>query len=139
MSRQQNTATFGVAAGIITVIAGAWTIFHLIWNTTNHITNDYWGQALLVLFIVGVILAFAQYFAELPALKATVSPGEQFPEPTISRFFFGSAESAPMWFVVRMNIGAQWFLLPALGLPWKAGTLFQQQPAKPSTPPASAS
>jgi thiosulfate dehydrogenase [quinone] large subunit len=110
MSRQHNNAAFGVAAGVITVIAGAWTIFHLIWNTTNHITDDYWGQALLVLFIVGVILAFAQYFAERSALKATISPKEPFPEPTIARFFFGSAGSSPMWFVLRMNVGAQWFL-----------------------------
>ncbi len=36
-------------------------------------------------------------------------------------------------------IGLDRFLLPALGLPWKAGTLFQQQPSKPSTPAASAS
>jgi thiosulfate dehydrogenase (quinone) large subunit len=110
MSRQQNNAAFGLAAIVITVIAGAWTLFHLIWNTTNHTADDYWGQALLVLFVVGVILAFAQYFSERSALKATISPNEQFPEPTIARFFFGSAGSAPMWFVVRMNVGAQWFL-----------------------------
>jgi thiosulfate dehydrogenase [quinone] large subunit len=110
MFRQQNNAVIGMVAGVITVIAGAWTIFHLIWNTTNNTADDYWGQALLVLFVVGVILAFAQYFAERPALKASISPNEQFPEPMIARFFFGSAGSAPMWFVLRMNVGAQWFL-----------------------------
>src|SRR5271166_3695453 len=110
MSRPQNNAAFGLAAAIITVIAGAWTIFHLIWNTTNHTSDDFWGQVLLILFLLGVVLAFAQYFSERSTLKATISPNEQFPEPTIARFFFGSAGSAPMWFVVRMNVGAQWFL-----------------------------
>jgi thiosulfate dehydrogenase [quinone] large subunit len=109
MSRQ-SSAVLGWAAAAISVIAGAWTIFHLIWNTTNHTSDDFWGQALLVLFILTVILAFAQYFQERSALLATISPNEQFPEPTIARFFFGSAGSAPMWFVIRMNVGAQWFL-----------------------------
>jgi len=109
MSRQ-SSPVLGWAGAAISVIAGGWTIFHLIWNTSNHTTDDLWGQVLLVLFILGVILAFAQYFRERSALQATVSPNEQFPEPTIARFFFGSAGSAPMWFVLRMNVGAQWFL-----------------------------
>ena len=36
-------------------------------------------------------------------------------------------------------IGLDRFLLPALGLPWKAGTLFQQQGSKPQAPAAGAS
>ena len=63
-----------MAAIAISVIAGAWTIFHLIWNLTNHTADDYWGQALLILFIVALILAFAQYFSERSALLATISP-----------------------------------------------------------------
>jgi MFS family permease len=35
---------------------GAWTLFHLIWNVENHITCDYWGQALLLLFALGIAL-----------------------------------------------------------------------------------
>ena len=75
MPRQQN-AVYGWAAIGISVIAGAWTLFHLIWNTTSHTTDDYWGQALLVLFILGVILAFAQYSQERSAIQATISPND---------------------------------------------------------------
>ncbi len=110
MPRQQSNAFYGLASIVIAVIAGAWTIFHLVWNINNNTADDFWGQALLVLFIIGVILAFAQYFSERTALKATISPNDPFPEPTIAKFFFGSAGSAPMWFVLRMNVGAQWFL-----------------------------
>jgi len=109
MSTQQSAA-FRWGAVAISVIAGAWTIFHLIWNLGNHTTDDFWGQALLILFIVALILAFAQYFQDRSALIATISPNEQFPEPAIAKFFFGSTGAAPMWFVLRMNVGAQWFL-----------------------------
>ena len=109
MSRQ-SSSVLGWAGTAICVVAGAWTIFHLIWNTSNHTSDDYWGQVLLVLFLVTVVLAFAQYFQERSALKATISPSEQFPEPAIAKFFFGSSGSSPMWFVLRMNVGAQWFL-----------------------------
>jgi thiosulfate dehydrogenase (quinone) large subunit len=109
MTRKQN-AVFGVAAVVISFISGAWTLFHLIWNMQQQTADDYWGQALLILFVLALILAFAQYFQERTALLATISPNEQFPEPAIAKFFLGSAGSAPMWFVVRMNVGAQWFL-----------------------------
>ena len=109
MSRQ-SSSVLGWAGGAICVVAGAWTIFHLIWNTSNHTSDDYWGQVLLILFLVTVVLAFAQYFQERSALKATISPSEQFPEPAIAKFFFGSSGSSPMWFVLRMNVGAQWLL-----------------------------
>ena len=99
-----------MASIAITVIAGAWTIFHLIWNTTNHTTDDYWGQALLVLFILALFWHSLSTSQERAAILATISPNEQFPEPAIAKFFFGSAGAAPMWFVLRMNVGAQWFL-----------------------------
>lgn len=109
MSSQQSTA-FRWGAVAISVIAGAWTIFHLIWNIQKQTADDYWGQALLILFIVALIMAFVQYFSERSALKATISPNEQFPEPLIAKFFLGSTGAAPMWFVLRMNVGAEWFL-----------------------------
>lgn len=93
----------------ICVIAGLWTIFHLIWDLQKQTADDYWGQALVVLFILALILAFARYFQERPSLLAT-TPREDFPEPAIARFFLGSAGSAALWFVIRMNVGAQWFL-----------------------------
>jgi thiosulfate dehydrogenase (quinone) large subunit len=109
VSSQQSTAfRWGTIA--ITVIAGAWTTFHLIWDMGNHTTDDFWGQALLILFILALILAFAQYFQERSALQAATSPSEQFPEPAIAKFFFGSSGSASVWFVLRMNVGAEWFL-----------------------------
>ena len=109
MSSQQQRETLRWAAVAISVLAGAWTLFHLIWNMGNHTTDDYWGQALLVLFVLALLVAFARFFQERGSLPAAAS-GEQFPEPAISRFFFGSSGSAALWFVVRMNVGAQWFL-----------------------------
>ena len=109
MSSQQQRETLRWAAVAISVLAGAWTLFHLIWNMGNHTTDDYWGQALLVLFVLALLLAFARFFQERNSLPAPASD-EQFPEPAISKFFFGSSGSAVLWFVVRMNVGAQWFL-----------------------------
>ena len=45
----------------IAIIDGAWTLFHLYWDLTKHTSEDYWGQALLVLFLVALVLAFASY------------------------------------------------------------------------------
>jgi thiosulfate dehydrogenase [quinone] large subunit len=109
MSSQQRGESLRWAGVAISVLAGAWTLFHLIWNLGNHAADDYWGQALLVLFILALILAFARFLDERTALQA-MTPDEQFPEPAITRFFFGSSGSAVLWFVVRMNVGAQWFL-----------------------------
>jgi thiosulfate dehydrogenase (quinone) large subunit len=109
MSSQQQRETLRWAGVAISVLAGAWTLFHLIWNLGNHTTDDYWGQALLVLFVLALLLAFARFFQERSSLPAAAS-GEPFPEPAIAKFFFGSSGSAALWFVVRMNVGAQWFL-----------------------------
>ena len=91
------------------LIAGVWTIFHIIWELQKQTADDLWGQALLVLFIIALVLAFVRYFQERPALLAH-PPQEQFPEPTIARFFLGSSGAAALWFVVRMNVGAQWLI-----------------------------
>lgn len=97
-------------AGIaISGVAGLWTLFHIIWDLQKQTADDYWGQALLILFIVALVLAFLRYFLERPTLLAT-TPREDFPEPTISRFFLGSSGASALWFVVRMNVGAQWLL-----------------------------
>ncbi len=90
-------------------LAGVWTLFHIIWELSNQTADDYWGIALLVLFILALALAFAQYFQERSAMLATPST-EPFPEPAISRFFLASTGSAAVWFVVRMNVGAEWLL-----------------------------
>ncbi len=108
MSRQTNPIFQG-ASLVICAVAGVWTLFHLIWNLQKQTTDDYWGQALLVLFIVALILAFARYFQDRSTLKASSSQ-EEFPEPPIAKFFLGSSGAAVLWFVVRMNVGAQWFL-----------------------------
>jgi thiosulfate dehydrogenase [quinone] large subunit len=108
MPRQRDALIqWGTVA--ISVVAGAWTLFHIIWNLQKQTANDYWGQALLVLFILALILAFVRYFQERPALTATPSQ-EEFPEPAIGKFFLGSSGAAGLWFVLRMNVGAQWLL-----------------------------
>jgi thiosulfate dehydrogenase [quinone] large subunit len=106
---QQQSSLFRYAAAAITIIAGAYTLFHIFWSNAGKTADDYWGQTLLVLFVLGVILAFVAFFQERSTLVAN-APKEQFPEPAIARFFFGSSGSSPMWFVVRMNVGAQWLL-----------------------------
>jgi len=90
-------------------IAGLWTIFHIIWSVTGATGADGWGYALPILFVLALILAFVQYAQERPTLLANASH-EQFPEPSISKFFLASEGSAAMWFVVRMYVGSEWLL-----------------------------
>lgn len=108
MTRQTNVL-FQWSAIAISVVAGLWTLFHIVWDLQKNTADDFWGPALLVLFILALILAFARYFEERPTLVRTTSQ-EEFPEPAIARFFLGSSGSAALWFVIRMNVGAQWLL-----------------------------
>ena len=104
----QRNATFSVSL-VIAALAGIWTLIHIILGLANIAVNDYWNVGLLILFVIALILAFVQYAQERPSLQA-VSPKEEFPEPSISRFFTGSTGSSPLWFVVRMYVGAEWLL-----------------------------
>ncbi len=106
MSSQRSISSW--LGMLLVIIAAAWTLFHIIWNIAGQTADDYWGIALLILFVITLILAFVQYEQERPALQATSD--ERFPEPAISKFFLGSAGASDMWFVVRMNVGAQWLL-----------------------------
>ncbi len=106
-SQQNTTLKWGML--IVAVLAGAWTLFHLIWNFAGNTSDDYWGIALLILFVLALILAFVQFSQERPALQ-TASSSERFPEPAISKFFLASEGSSALWFVVRMDVGAQWLL-----------------------------
>lgn len=108
MSRQIRPE-FQWASLAISGIAAVWTLFHIIWNLQKQTADDYWGQALFVLFVLALILAFALYFQNRSALAATASQ-EEFPEPPIAKFFLGSSGAAALWFVIRMNVGAQWLL-----------------------------
>jgi thiosulfate dehydrogenase [quinone] large subunit len=107
MSNQRN-APFWLGT-LIAVLAGLWTIVHIILGLAGSQANDYWGVALLILFFLALILAFVHYAQERSALQAAASK-ERFPEPAISKFFFGSEGSAVLWFVVRMYVGAEWLL-----------------------------
>ena len=98
-------ATWAIAA-----IGLVWTVFHIIWSLTGNTARDYWGTAMIVLFLVGVVVAFAQFYVDRPSLMSSVSTSEQFPEPAIARFFLGTAGAAGMWFVVRMYVGAEWLV-----------------------------
>lgn len=127
-SQQSDVYRYGTLA--ICLIAGGWTLFHIIWELQGQTADDFWGPALIILFAVALVLAFLGYFQERPGLIAS-TPHEQFPEPAITRFFFGSAGSAALWFVLRMNVGAEWFTAgwekiksPAWGTSGKALTGF---------------
>lgn len=102
--------TMGWLELAVVIVAGAWTLVHLILSPANAVSNDYWGWALLGLFIIGLILAFVRYAGERAGLLNGSTAGEPLPEPSISRFFQGSSGAAPLWFVLRMNVGATWLL-----------------------------
>lgn len=108
MARQQP-AVLKWATLVIVIVAGAWTLFHLIWNGAGQKNDDYWGIALLILIVLALMLAFVQFFQERSALLAP-SSAEQFPEPPLGKFFLASTGAAPLWFVVRMVVGAEWLL-----------------------------
>jgi len=108
MSQQQN-GLIKWGANALMLVAGVWTLFHIIWNFAGQKSDDYWGIALLIIFLLALILAFVQFAQERAALK-TVPSSERFPEPAIAKFFLASAGSSPMWFVVRMEVGAEWVL-----------------------------
>jgi thiosulfate dehydrogenase (quinone) large subunit len=107
MTHQRNT-TFWVGM-LIVVLAGAWTIVHLIWNIAGQTGDDYWGTAMLILFVLALIFSFVQYAQKRSTFK-TDSANERFPEPTISKFFLGSEGSSELWFVLRMYVGTEWLL-----------------------------
>ncbi len=90
----------------VVVIAGAYTLVHIILGEAHPVSDDGWGWALLALFVIALILAFVRYAGERAGLAPRTD--EAFPEPSISRFFLGSGSSAPMWFVLRMDVGATW-------------------------------
>jgi thiosulfate dehydrogenase [quinone] large subunit len=108
MSSQQNMFIRWSTIAVM-VVAGAWTLFHLIWNFAGQTSDDLWGTALLILFVLSLILAFVQYFQVRSELKA-VTTTERFPEPSIAKFFLASEGSAAMWFIVRMEVGSEWLL-----------------------------
>ena len=59
MLRQRNApCRWGVA---IVVLAGLWTIVHLILKVAGVTAKDYWDVALLILFLLALILAFVHY------------------------------------------------------------------------------
>lgn len=105
----QSKGFFRGSALAISVIAGVWTLFHLIWNLVGQTADDSWGIGLLILFLLALLLAFAQFARERSTLKAS-GAAERFPEPPLAKFFLASEGSAALWFVVRMNVGAEWFL-----------------------------
>jgi hypothetical protein len=105
----QMSRIYQLGAIGITVVAGLWTLFHLIWTLTNHSANDFWGPALLVLFLLALLLAFIRYSQERQALLAS-TPKDDYPDPAIARFFLATAGAAAMWFVLRMSVGADWLV-----------------------------
>ncbi len=106
MMSMPRTLVGRIEVGVV-ALAGAWTLVHLILTTAGNTADDYWGPALLILFVVALILAFRRYAVERSALRGG-AVGEEFPEPAISRFFLGSSGASVVWFVVRMNVGAEW-------------------------------
>jgi len=105
---QQNAAVRWAMIAIVAV-AGRWTLVHIILGLTDSTINDAWNVALLILFVLALILAFVEFARERRSLVSD-SPTERFPEPAISRFFLASEGSSVLWFVIRMYVGAEWFL-----------------------------
>lgn len=109
MNTKPNSAVQQVLMAIAAV-AGLWTLFHLYWNFIAKSTaDDYWGYALLVLFVVSVVVAFVAFAQERAALTST-GAAERFPEPATAKFFLATEGAGAMWFVVRMYVGSEWLL-----------------------------
>ncbi|HZU00070.1 MAG TPA: hypothetical protein VFA10_10435, partial [Ktedonobacteraceae bacterium] len=51
---------------VIVILAGAWTLVHLILGVSGSTANDGWGVGLLILFVLALILAFVEYAQERP-------------------------------------------------------------------------
>ncbi len=107
MNSQHNAASW--VNWLLIIVAGAWTIFHIVVNVNTVNNNDFWGYALLILFVIALIAAFVNFAQERSSLEAN-APKERFPEPAITRFFLGSDGASALWFIVRMNVGASWLL-----------------------------
>ena len=105
-SQKNSILNAGLA---IAALAGIWTLIHIILGLASSTANDYWNQGLLVLFVLTLVLAFVHYAQKRSTLQP-IETKEQFPEPSISRFFTSSTGSSPLWFVVRMYVGAEWLL-----------------------------
>jgi thiosulfate dehydrogenase [quinone] large subunit len=103
-----RTTVFRISL-VIAAIAAVWTLVHIVLGIASFKGDDFWGYALLILFVFALIFAFVQYAQERSTLLQ-FGTSEPFPEPSISRFFLGSEGSSPLWFVVRMYVGAEWFL-----------------------------
>jgi thiosulfate dehydrogenase (quinone) large subunit len=105
-----SSRTAALRLGVaVAAIAGIWTLIHIILGLAGVTADDFWGYALLILFVIALIVAFVQYAQERSALQAS-GASERFPEPSISRFFTASEGSSSLWFVVRMYVGAEWLL-----------------------------
>ncbi len=85
MSRVFQWGTYAICA-----VAGISTLFHLYWELSKQTSDDLWGPALLVLFVVSLILAFARYAQDRSALVASTrarsilsppSPASSWPRP----------------------------------------------------------
>lgn len=94
---------------VIAAIAAIWTLIHIILGFATSTANDEWNNGLLVLFVIALVLAFVQFARDRSTLKSTITD-EKFPEPAVSRFFTSTTGSSPLWFVVRMYVGAEWLL-----------------------------
>jgi thiosulfate dehydrogenase (quinone) large subunit len=142
MFTQRNATS--AAGAIIAAVAGLWTIVHIILGFAGFTADDYWGIGLLILFALALILAFVRFAQERSELQGMAS-NEAFPEPAIAKFFLGSSGASSLWFVIRMNVGAQWLLAgwekvisPAWGTSGKAmagftaGALAKTSGANPS-------
>jgi thiosulfate dehydrogenase [quinone] large subunit len=108
MLRHPRTV-FSWASITITALAGGWTIFHILWSLWGQTANDYWRQALVVLFLAALLLAVVRFVQERSSFTAT-DPDEEFPDPPIAKFFFASSGAAVLWFDVRMYVGTTWLL-----------------------------
>lgn len=87
-------------------LAALWTVVYVIFGILTVKINLFWEPAMLVLLGLGIVLAFFRYYrGGKPALSK-----EEHPDPAMVKFFFATERSAPMWFVLRMYVGAQWLL-----------------------------
>jgi thiosulfate dehydrogenase [quinone] large subunit len=93
----------------ICLIAGAWTVWHIIWVLQGQTADDAWGRALLVLFVLALVRAFQRFLEERSDLVVQL-PLTRVPSRRLHDSSWGSAGATTVWFVLRMYVGATWFI-----------------------------
>ena len=75
-----TSATLKQATWAIAVVAGLWTLFDIYWNLSSQTGRDFWGTAMIVLFLIALVVAFMQFGVERSALEQSAPQDPRGPQ-----------------------------------------------------------